>query len=794
MSRTTPERPRPERKPADRPVEGGSSRPLVVRAVFALLVLVGATVMVLTSTPTLGLDLRGGTQVVLETQSTDTVEANAESTDRALEVIRRRVDALGVAETTVVRSGERRIVVEMPGLQDPRDAIEAIGRTAQLTFHEVLSVEAPGGDLGPSPDGTIRVQDEGGSQVLVLAAPALTGESVTAARAVVDTQTGGGWYVEIDFRQPGRTEWERITGEAACRAFGDPQRRVAIVLDDEVITSPEVGTNVPCDVGITGGTTTITGRFTQEEATELAALIQGGALPLPVEITEQRTVGPSLGQAAIDASVQAIIIGVALTTVFIVAAYRLMGALAIVALLCYALITYASLITLGATITLPGLAGFVLSVGMAVDANVLIYERSREEFATRGRSLLTSVREGFKRAFPAILDSNVTTVLAAGLLFFLASGPVRGFGVTLSLGVVVSFFSALVITRVLAELAARRKVVQRHPAVTGVHSLGRVREWLTAREPRYMDHARRWLLGSLVVAVVAGAGLVANGVNLGVEFTGGRSIQYVTQQEVDVDEARSAIAAAGFPDAVVQETGDAEITVRTGPIDEAQQEAIRDAVAELGDGAEVLTNELISASMGEELRRNAMIALGIALLAQLAYLAFRFRWTFSSGAVASLATNVLVVLGVFAWTDKVMGGVFLAALLTVIGYSVNDSVVVFDRIREMRGLDKETPFHRVAGTAVLQTLPRTVNTGLSTLLVLVALLVLGGESLSDFALALVLGIVVGTASTITVAVPLTVVLERRFPAPERSDEDDSKYADLERRRRRGTERSDGAVV
>ncbi|WP_197022247.1 protein translocase subunit SecD [Candidatus Blastococcus massiliensis] len=760
----------------------------LLRALISLGVLAAATAAVLTSSPTLGLDLRGGTQIVLEAQDSPSVEANAESTDRALEVLRRRVDALGVAEPTIVRAGEDRIVVELPGLQEPREAVEVIGRTAQLTFHEVLGFAEPDSpESDPetaAPDEELVLPDEDGAP-LRLSPPALTGEGVDDAGAGSDLASGIGWFVTVDFTGSGRTAWEQLTGQAACAPLNDPTRRVAIVLDGEVISSPAVNPDVPCGVGITGGGTRITGQFTQDEAQDLAALVQGGALPLPVEVIEQRTVGPSLGEAAIDASVQAVLLGVAATALFIVAVYRFMGLLAVVALLCYALISYAALVTLGATITLPGLAGFVLAVGMAVDANVLVYERSREELAQKGRTLRGAVTKGFQRALSAIADSNVTTLLAAGLLFFLASGPVRGFGVTLSVGVLASLFSALVITRSLAELAATRRWLVRRPALTGLHTLGRVRTWLTSRDLTLYARPRVWLAASLLVVVLTGAGLAVRGLDLGVEFTGGRSIQYSTGSTLDADTARSAVADAGFPGAVVQEADDGDIRVRTGPIDDAQQESIRDSLAAAGDGAEVVNDELIGPTLGDELRRNALIALGVALLAQLGYLAVRFRWTYSAGAVAALTANATIVVGVFAWTGKIADGVFLAAVLTVIGYSVNDSVVVFDRVRETWTGPGRRPFPAVASEAVLQTLPRTVNTGASTLLVLTALLFLGGESLGDFAFALVLGIVAGTISTITIAVPLTVALDRRWPAPPPVAKERPKAS---------ARRSDGAVV
>jgi len=778
------------RRPAPQRPSTADRRPLLVRALISLAVLVAATAAVITSSPTLGLDLRGGTQVVLETQDGPNVEANAENTDRALEVLRKRVDALGVAEPTLARSGERRIIVELPGLTEPQEAVEIIGRTAQLTFHPVTGVGAPpaaGEDAEEDPEAARELSDESG-QSLSLGDAALTGEGVRGADAGYDLQNAGGWFVTVDFAGPGRAAWEQMTGEAACAPAGDPSRRVAIVLDDEVISSPQVNESVPCGVGITGGSTQITGGFSADEARDLAVLIEGGALPLPVEVIEQRTVGPTLGAAAIDASVKAVLIGLVLTAVFIIYVYRLMGLLAVVALSCYAMIAYAALLGLGATITLPGLAGFVLAVGMAVDANVLVYERAREEVVEQGKGLRVATTTGFQKALSAIVDSNVTTLLAAGLLFFLASGPVRGFGVTLTVGVLVSMFSALVITRVLAEYAASRPWLVKRPNLSGINEAGKVRLWLNRRDPQLYRKHRPWLAVGLALVVVSGGGLVARDLDLGVEFTGGRSIQYETTTQVDPEVAREAVSDAGFPRAVVQSSGDQGISVRTGPIDDNEAAAVRAAVDEVAGGTEVISDELIGPTLGDELRRNALIALGVALAAQLAYLAFRFRWTYGAGAVAALATNVTVVVGTFAWLGKPIDGVFLAALLTVIGYSVNDSVVVFDRIRERWAESKgQGSYAKLASTAVTQTLPRTVNTGISTIFVLVALLLLGGDSLSDFALALIIGIAVGTASTIAIAVPLTVELHRRWPPPPPAPP-------KPKQRNEGVRSSSGAVV
>ncbi|MEU6916224.1 protein translocase subunit SecD [Streptomyces olindensis] len=746
------------------------TRALRIRGLLALAAVALSLYIALTVPVQLGLDLRGGTQIVLETRPTATTDADSEATDRTLEVLRGRVDALGVAEPTLARSGSDRIVVELPGVQDPAKAADVLGRTAQLTFHQVLGT-ATGADDGAKPlPKRPREQvlaDESG-QLLRLEAASLTGKDVKEAAARLDQQSGAGWQVTVDFEGSGRDGWARLTGRAACHPAGDPARRVAIVLDDKIISSPQVDPSVGCGSGINGGSTQITGSFTPDEAKELALLINGGALPVPVETIEQRTVGPTLGAHAITASAQAAAVGTTLTALFIIAVYRILGALAAVALVCYGLISYAALAALGATLTLPGLAGFVLAIGMAVDANVLVFERAREEYASRDRtSPRSSLAAGFRGAFSAIADSNITTLIAAGLLFFLASGPVRGFGVTLGIGVLASMFSALVITRVLADLAVSRHRFRRRPRLTGIAHTGTVRDLLTRTKPHLMRHPRRWLAVSAAVLVLAASGIAVRGLDFGVEFTGGRLIEYTTATPVDPDRARTALADAGFPRAIVQTSGDNRLTVRTDPLTNAQAAEITDTVSALTGHADKLRDEAIGPSLGKELRHSALIALAVALGAQLLYLAARFRWLFGASAVAALAHDVVILIGVFAWLGKPVDGVFLAALLTVIGYSVNDSVVVFDRIRDLIRRDRGTPFSATADRALLQTLPRTVNTGMGAAFILTALAVLGGDSLTDFALALLIGLAVGTYSSMFTATPLTIELHARTRSPAR---------------------------
>ncbi|MER7502708.1 protein translocase subunit SecD [Nonomuraea pusilla] len=729
------------------------SRAPIWRAAVACALVIAAFLLTFTVPPRLGLDLRGGTQLVFEARDSATAKADADATDRALDVLRRRADALGVTDPTLVRSGERRIIVELPGVLDPRKAVDTIGKTAQLSFHPVL---------GPAEQGdTKALRDESGAP-LSLGPAAISGDGVTDASERSDPQYGPSWFVTVGFRDG--AAWQRLTGTAACEAVGDPKRRVAIVLDGEIISSPQVDQGVPCKTGIPGGSTSITGSFTHEEARDLAVLIKGGALPVPLTLVEQRTVGPTLGAAAIEASAQAGIAGVLLTAVFIVAVYRLSGLLATIALAAYGLISYAALVALGATLTLPGLAGFVLAIGMAVDANVLVFERAREEYARAPqRGLRAALQRGFGNAWSAVADSAVTTLLAAGLLFWLASGPVRGFGVTLAIGVLASLVSAMVITRALAQPVAGRV----GPRLSGLGGAGRVREWVTRRDPALMARRKVWLAGAAVLVAAAVAGLWTQGLNLGVEFTGGRIVEFATGRTVSAEAAKQAVTEAGHPSAVVQASGDA-VSVRTGPISGAEVVAVEQALdARFGDVTKQ-RDELIGPSLGEELRRNALIALLVALSAQLVYLAVRFRWTFGAATVLALVVDVAAVVGAFAWLGKPVDGVFLASMLTIIGYSINDKVVVFDRVREMWAARRGEPFERIVNSAILQTVPRTVNTGLGALFILAALAVFGGDSLHDFALALIIGILAGTASSAFVAGPAAIGLERlnRRPPPE----------------------------
>ncbi len=391
----------------------------------------------------LGLDLQGGSHIVLEARQTPEVPVTREAVDAALEVIRRRIDQLGVVEPTIQREGERRIIVELPGIEDPQRALRVIGQTALLEFVNTGSQSLPEGATWNEAGTVVTLPGPEKRTIPLKKEVVVTGADLADARAAFEQGqvSTGAPIVTFQFKGPGAKKFEEFTGSHIGQYL-------TIVLDNRVISSPVIQSR------ITGGSGQISGRFTLEEARELAVLLRAGALPVPVEVVERRTVGPSLGRDSLNLSLRAGTIAVALIIIFMIALYRLPGVLANTALLLYALFLFAALAALRATMTLPGIAAFIISVGMAIDANVLIFERIREELRA-GKTLRAGIQSGWERAWSAILDSNVTTLVGAAVLFVLGTGPIKGFATTLFIGVLISMFTAIVITRMLVDAAAR---------------------------------------------------------------------------------------------------------------------------------------------------------------------------------------------------------------------------------------------------------------------------------------------------------------------------------------------------
>lgn len=384
----------------------------------------------------LGLDLQGGSRLVLEGQDTPTAQATPAAVDAAMRVIENRIDQLGVVEPTVQRQGSRRIIVELPGVQDPERAIALIGKTALLEFVDTQVTPLPHGSRWSDDGKTVNVPPPG-QPITLQKKVILTGADLADANASFDQNTGEP-IVNFQFKGQGAKTFEDFTAK-------NVGKYLTIVLDNEVISSPVIRDR------IAGGSGQISGGFKDiTEARDLAVLLRGGALPIPVEVVERRSVGPTLGRDSLDRTMRAGLVAVAMVLLFMILLYGTAGVLADLALATYGLFLLAALITLGATLTLPGIAAFILSVGMAIDANILIFERIKEE-VRQGKTLRTAIGMGWSRAWSAILDSNVTTLIGALVLFALGTGPIKGFAVTLAIGVLISMFTAIIITRVLVD-------------------------------------------------------------------------------------------------------------------------------------------------------------------------------------------------------------------------------------------------------------------------------------------------------------------------------------------------------
>ncbi len=674
---------------------------------------------------------------------------------QSIEVVRRRVDELGTTEPTIQRQGADRILVQVPGFSDSARLKDVISRTARMTFHLVFpSMTAAQARSQGLPPGTMIVPDSEGGEELIYEDSRLGGEDLVDAQAAFDQQRAQ-WVVSFRFNTRGGITFGEITSQNVGERF-------AIVLDGTVITAPQI-------LGpITGGSGQIQGRFTAESATDLAVLLRAGALPASLEIIEERSVGPSLGADSIAAGQIAGIVGSLAVVVFMVVAYGLFGVFATISLAVNIAVLLGVMSILGATLTLPGIAGIVLTVGMAVDANVLIYERMREERAA-GRSVVQALEAGFQRAIATIIDANVTTLIAAVILFFLGSGPIRGFAVTLAIGIVTTFFTAYFLTQFL------------------------VARWYAARRPKELrlrlvrfvpDNTSlpfmRWRPVAFIfsgVLILASVGLFfGQGLNLGIDFKGGSAIEVQsTSGPADISEIRSIVGALDLGDVQVQQFGtdiDVLIRVETQPGgDAAQQTAVSDVVDALsGADYEVRRTEVVGPTVSSELAQTGTIAVLVAILAVLAYIWLRFEWQFAVGAVLALVHDVVLTIGMFAVTGFEFNLASIAAILTIVGYSLNDTVVVYDRVRENLRKFRKMPISELLSLSINHTLSRTTLTSLTTALALLALVVFGGEVIRSFTVAMTWGVFVGTYSSIFIAAPLLIYFKLAVRAPKQAED------------------------
>ncbi|MFN7170856.1 MAG: protein translocase subunit SecD, partial [Candidatus Omnitrophota bacterium] len=519
-----------------------------------------------------------------------------------------------------------------------------------------------------------------------------------------------------------------------------------IVLDGAVHSAPVIREKIP------SGEAQITGRFSLEEANDLAIVLRAGALPAPIKIEEERTVGPSLGRDSIRAGLKATSIGAILVFVFMLIYYLFAGLVADFALVLNFLIVLGVLGYFHATLTLPGIAGLALSLGMAVDANVLINERIREELKT-GRSLRSAISTGYEKAFGAIFDSNLTTLIAAFFLFQFGTGPIKGFAVTLTTGILASLFTAIVVTRTLLETALSLGILKKYSMLQ-----------LLRKEIRIDFIGRRKIFYLLSTLVVLG-GLIyffsRKDKAYGIDFTGGHLVEYSFQHDVKLEDLRNSLQKLGAGDATIQKvSASKEIIIRTAKV------SVEEITAQLKqdfpeDSPEVRKVEAVGPSVGKELRHKAIWAIFWAMVGILVYVGLRFKHLdFGVAGVVALFHDVFVCIGFLAFTQREISLTIVAALLTIAGYSINDTIVIYDRVRENMRLFKKGSLAEIINTSINQTLSRTILTTLTTLLVVIALLFWGGTVLNGFAFCLLVGMLSGIYSTVYIATSLVITWQK----------------------------------
>ncbi len=737
----------------------------------------------------LGLDLQGGAHLVLQAEPPDGYEGDlSESLEVAKEVIERRVDAFGVVEPEIQIASGNRLDVQVPGISLP-DAERLIGRTASLQYF----VYNDAGQLVPATGVIDGVEIQMTGQHL---------KSNTYAQRI-------GTSVSVNFETTGvGSELVRqITTRALGYNVGDPQRRILIYLDNELISDAVVQGVIEDQGSITG-----LGSFT--EANDLSRQLNAGALPVPLRTIQANEVSASLGEDSVKASVNAAEIGLLAVLAFMILYYRFPGVLAAFALIVYALITLTVFKMWPVTLTLSGIAAFILSVGMAVDANILIFERMKEELR-RGRPLGAAIETGFQRAWPSIRDSNIATFITCAILFWFGdqfgASFVRGFAITLAIGVAVSMFSAIVVTRTFLRMSVGTRIARSRWLFNAEPLSSRTDDDedeaqaaqaapSTPRSTFIAFSRRRWVtLGlSLVVFVAAAVTLlVPPSLRAGIEFTGGSTFTLAFGQEevaegeepaaaepavvVEAEELREALSRLGHEEAKVQGAGFNTFLVRTvelegappvsaaeGPVPPGEIDDIIAALEEEFGPVQRLDFATVSGTVSTEIARDATLAVVAAALAILIYVAFAFRrqraaWRYGLCAVIALVHDSVIVLGLFSLLAKVAGTevdtAFIVAILTVIGFSVHDTIVVFDRVREVTSRDAFVPFAEAVNVSLTETLVRSINTSFVTVLTIIAMYLIGGVTIQNFLLVLLVGVIAGTYSSIFVAAQVLVAWE-----------------------------------
>ncbi len=700
----------------------------------------------------LGLDLKGGMHLVLKVENENMPADRREDVVlRAMEILRNRIDGLGVGETLLQRQGENEIIVQLPGITDRQKALDMIGRVAQLEFRMVNSDPnaLKNALAGQVPAGFVlkTIKKEDNSPILIEEKAALSGEVVKNARVDFDSSGFGEPKISLEFNDKGAKAFAELTKK-------NVGERLAIVLDNEVLSAPNIRE------AILGGTAEISGMFKFEEASMLALALRSGSLPAPMRVEEERTIGPLLGQDSIKAGINAIVLGLGGVFIFMGIYYLFAGVVADLALGLNLLIIVGFMGFLNAmlpnapvTLTLPGIAGILLTLGMAVDANVLINERIREELGN-GRPLSAAISNGYNRAFTAIFDSNFTTLIAAFMLYQFGSGPIKGFAVTLTIGLVASLFTALTVTRTIFEICLSSKFLKSLPMLQFF------------KDTKIDFISKRFIFYTLSLAVIGLSvfSLITKSKTMyGIDFAGGQVQEYRFTSVVGADKVRTLLKEAGIADAVIQQIANApeNIIIRTN---EDTYDKVNAAFKEklAGNSFDVLRVEKVGPVVGKTLRTRATWAIILALGGILLYVGFRFKhFDFAVAGVIALLHDVFIAAGLLVFMGRQIDLLVVTALLTIAGYSINDTIVIYDRVRENMAKNRKMELKDIINLSVNQTLGRTILTSSVTLLTVVSLYFFGGEVLNTFALCLLVGFVSGVYSTIFIASPLVLAWHKK---------------------------------
>ncbi|MFH1655904.1 MAG: protein translocase subunit SecD [Candidatus Omnitrophota bacterium] len=700
----------------------------------------------------LGLDLKGGMHLVLRVDTTNLSEdAKKDAVERAKEIIENRINEFGVGEPSIQRQGQDQIIVQLPGITDRQRAVDLIGRTAHLEFklvsddiemiQQALDGNVPEGyELKP-------VEAEGKQeQILLEKDAAITGEYIVSAQVEFDQSGFGEPYVSLKFNSEGAKKFSDITKNNIGRPL-------AIVLDGNIHSAPTIRDHIPT------GKAQISGRFDFQEASDLAIVLRVGALPAPMYIEEERTVGPLLGRDSIRSGILACVIGGAMVLVFMFLYYLMAGLIANVALVLNLIIILGSLGFLRVllpqqevTLTLPGIAGIVLTLGMAVDANVLVNERIREELKA-GRSVFGAINNGYHKAFRTILDANVTTLIAAFLLFQFGTGPIRGFAVTLSIGLIASMFTAIFVTRAIFEASLSIKKFKSIPMF----------DLIKDKKINFISKRRIcYALSALVICIGMFVFFSKGKSAYGIDFAGGQIQEYRFQKAIPAESLRASLSEVGLADSSIQSFRDnPEVVVIRTSEDTALTvgKVFKDKFPD--NKFEILRIEKVGPVVGQLLRKRAILAILYALAGILLYVGFRFKhFNFAIAGIIALLHDVLLTVGILAMTGRQIDLLIVTALLTIAGYSINDTIVIYDRVRENLKMNHKMSLEEIINLSINRTLSRTLLTTLLTLFVVVALFLFGGEVLNAFAFSLIIGFVSGVYSTIFIASPLVLAWQK----------------------------------